>query len=135
MRYTSSIGNLAILAAAAFALTLASEAPAQSYPTKPIRLVVPFAPGGSSEIVARTVAQKMSESLGQQVIVENKPGGAGNIAMQEVAHAAPDGYTLILGHIGTLAVNPFMFSKLPYDVNKDFVPISLLAKVPTVYVV
>ena len=118
-------------AACMFALT----ATAQSFPTKPIRLVVPFAPGGSSEIVARTVAQKMSESMGQQVIVDNKPGGAGNIAMLEVARAAPDGYTLILGHIGTLAVNPFMFAKLPYDVNKDFVPISLLAKVPTVYVV
>ena len=108
---------------------------AQTFPNKPIRLVVPFAPGGSSEIVARTVAQKMSESMGQQVIVDNKPGGAGNIAMLEVARSVPDGYTLILGHIGTLAVNPYMFAKLPYDVNKDFVPISLLAKVPTVYVV
>ena len=121
------------LAAGAFALAL--PASAQTFPTKPIRLVVPFAPGGSSEIIARTVAQKMSESMGQQVIVDNKPGGAGNIAMQEVARAAPDGYTLILGHIGTLAVNPYMFAKLPYDVNKDFIPISLLAKVPTVYVV
>jgi len=122
-------------ALAACAMALALPALAQTWPTKAIRLVVPFAPGGSSEIVARTVAQKMSESMGQQVYVDNKPGGAGNIAMLEVAHAAPDGYTLILGHIGTLAVNPYMFSKLPYDVNKDFVPISLLAKVPTVYVV
>src|SRR5450756_619774 len=123
------------VALAACAIALAMPAAAQTYPTKPIRLVVPFAPGGSSEIVARTVAQKMSESMGQTVFVENKPGGAGNIAMLEVAHAAPDGYTLILGHIGTLAVNPYMFAKLPYDVNKDFIPISLLAKVPTVYVV
>lgn len=120
---------------AACALALAVPASAQTYPARPIRLVVPFAPGGSSEIVARTVAQKMSESMGQQIIVDNRPGGAGNIAMQEVARAAPDGYTLILGHIGTLAVNPYMFAKLPYDVNKDFIPISLLAKVPTVYVV
>ena len=123
------------LAAGTVATMFAATLFAQAYPAKPIRLVVPFAPGGSSEIIARTVAQKMSENMGQQVFVDNKPGGAGNIAMQEVAHAAPDGYTLILGHIGTLAVNPYMFSKLPYDVNKDFVPISLLAKVPTVYVV
>src|SRR5579862_3329938 len=108
-----------------FALT--QPAAAQGFPSKPIRLVVPFAPGGSSEIIARTVSQKMSESMGQQVIIDYKPGGAGNIAMLDVAHAAPDGYTLIIGHIGTLAVNPFMFSKLPYDPNKDFVPISLLA--------
>ena len=131
---TRLVTQLAI-ALAACALALALPATAQTYPTKPIRLVVPFAPGGSSEIIARTVAQKMSESMGQTVFVENKPGGAGNIAMQEVAHAAPDGYTLILGHIGTLAVNPYMFTKLPYDVNRDFIPISLLAKVPTLYVV
>ena len=135
------LAALAALAALAPALALISTsmatntAHAQAFPNKPIRLVVPFAPGGSSEIVARTVAQKMAEGLGQAVVVENRPGGAGNIAMQEVARAAPDGYTLILGHIGTLAVNPYMFAKLPYDVNKDFVPISLLAKVPTVYVV
>jgi tripartite-type tricarboxylate transporter receptor subunit TctC len=115
-----------LLAVALGVSTLApqTDVRAQAFPSRPIRLVVPFAPGGSSEIIARTVAQKMSENLGQQVIVDNKPGGAGNIAMLEVAHAPPDGYTLILGHIGTLAVNPFMFARLPYDVNKDFVPIS-----------
>jgi tripartite-type tricarboxylate transporter receptor subunit TctC len=123
------VNGLGILLAA-----LAAHAAAQTYPTKPIKLIIPFAPGGSSEIVARTVASKMSESLGQQMIVESKPGGAGNIAMQEVAHAAPDGYTLIIGHIGSLAVNPFMFKNLPYDVNKDFTPISLLVKIPTIYV-
>jgi tripartite-type tricarboxylate transporter receptor subunit TctC len=106
-----------------------------AYPTKPVRIVVPFAPGGSSEIVARSIAHRLSEQLGQQFIVENKPGGAGNIAMQEVARAEPDGYTLILGHIGTLAVNPFMFKTLPYDVNRDFVPVSLIAKVPSIFVV
>lgn len=118
----------------ALVAALAGQAAAQTFPTKPIKLIIPFAPGGSSEIVARTVASKMSESLGQQVVVESKPGGAGNIAMQEVAHAAPDGYTLIIGHIGSLAVNPFMFKSLPYDVNKDFTPISLLVKIPTIYV-
>jgi tripartite-type tricarboxylate transporter receptor subunit TctC len=107
----------------------------ENYPNKPIRLVVPFAPGGSSEIVARAFAAKMGEQMGQQMFVENRPGGAGNIAMEAVAKAEPDGYTLILGHIGTLAVNPYMFAKLPYDANRDFVPVSLLAKVPSIFVV
>jgi tripartite-type tricarboxylate transporter receptor subunit TctC len=112
------------------------QAAAQSYPTKPVRIVVPFAPGGSSEFVARAVAQKLTEQLGQQFIVENKPGGAGNIATLEVAKSDPDGYTLILGHVGTFAVNPALFGeKLPYDANKDFAPIGLLAKVPSVFVV
>ncbi len=108
---------------------------ADPFPSKPIRLVVPFAPGGSSEIVARSVAAEMSKALGQQVVVENKPGGAGNVAMSEVARSAADGYTLILGHVGTLAVNPYMFAKLPYDPDKDFTPVTLLARVPNIFVV
>ena len=108
---------------------------AQEFPHKPIRLVVPFAPGGSSSIVARAVAAEMSKTLGQQIYIDNKPGGAGNVAMLEVANADPDGYTLIIGHIGTLAVNPYMFAKLPFDVDKDFIPVSLLAKVPSIFVV
>jgi len=104
------------------------------WPSKPLRLVVPFAPGGSSEIVARAVAAEMAKTLGQNVFVDNKPGAAGNIAMQEVAHSS-DEHTLILGHIGTLAVNPYIFPKLSYDANKDFVPITLLSKVPSLYVV
>ena len=95
---------------------------------------MPFAPGGSSEIVARATAVELTKLLGQSVYVDNKPGGAGNVAMAEVA-AADDQHTLILGHIGTLAVNPFIFDKLPYDPNKDFKPVSLLAKVPSLYVV
>ena len=105
-----------------------------AWPTKSVRFVVPFAPGGSSEIVARATAAELTKSLGQSVYVDNKPGGAGNVAMQEVARA-DDQHTLILGHIGTLAVNPFIFDKLPYDPVKDFKPISLLAKVPSLYVV
>ncbi|MEG3002504.1 MAG: tripartite tricarboxylate transporter substrate binding protein [Comamonas sp.] len=105
-----------------------------SWPSKSVRFVVPFAPGGSSEIVARSTAAELSKGLGQSVYVENKPGAAGNIAMQEVARA-DDQYTVILGHIGTLAVNPYIFPKLPYDPNKDFQPVSLLAKVPSLYVV
>ncbi len=105
-----------------------------NWPTRPIRFVVPFAPGGSSEIVARSTAAELSKTLGQNVFVDNKPGAAGNIAMQEVARA-DDQSTVILGHIGTLAVNPYIFDKLPYDANKDFQPVSLLAKVPSLYVV
>jgi tripartite-type tricarboxylate transporter receptor subunit TctC len=105
------------------------------YPSKPIRLVVPFAPGGSSSIIARAFSAEMSKGLGQQFVVENKPGGAGNVAMEEVARSAPDGYTLIIGHIGTLAVNPFMFAKLPFDTNRDFRAVSLFAKVPSIFVV
>lgn len=107
---------------------------AQAWPAKPVRFVVPFAPGGSSEIVARAAAGELSRSLGQNVFIDNKPGASGNIAMQEVARA-DDQHTVILGHIGTLAVNPFMYAKLPYDANKDFKPVSLLAKVPSLYVV
>ena len=122
-------------AAGATGVVLPGLARAQAaWPGKPIRLVVPFAPGGSSEIIARAAAAEMGKSLGQSVFVENKPGGAGNVAMAEVARAE-DQHTLILGHIGTLAVNPFMFDKLPYDPNRDFRPVSLLAKVPSLYLV
>ena len=107
---------------------------ANSWPSKPLRLVVPFAPGGSSEIVARAVAGEMAKTIGQNVFVDNKPGGAGNIAMQEVAGSS-DEHTLILGHIGTLAVNPFIFSRLGYDPIRDFAPITLVSKVPSLYVV
>ena len=95
---------------------------------------MPFAPGGSSEIVARSTANELTKILGQTVFVENKPGASGNIAMQECAMST-DGHTMVLGHVGTLAVNPFIFDKLPFDTNKDFKPISLLAKVPSLYVV
>lgn len=122
-------------AAAASALAALPRAHAQAaWPTKPLRLVVPFAPGGSSEIVARAVAAEMAKTIGQNVFVDNKPGAAGNIAMQEVA-ASTDEHTLILGHIGTLAVNPYIFAKLPYDANRDFAPITLVSKVPSLYVV
>jgi tripartite-type tricarboxylate transporter receptor subunit TctC len=114
---------------------LPSVASAQAaWPSKAVRFVVPFAPGGSSEIVARSTAVELAKLLGQSVYVDNKPGAAGNVAMGEVARAE-DQHTVILGHIGTLAVNPYIFDKLPYDPSKDFRPISLLAKVPSLYVV
>jgi tripartite-type tricarboxylate transporter receptor subunit TctC len=121
-------------ALAASGLLPSISAAQAAWPSKSIRFVVPFAPGGSSEIVARSTAAELSRTLGQSVFVYNKPGAAGNIAMSEVARAT-DQHTLILGHIGTLAVNPYIFAKLPYDANKDFKPVSLLAKVPSLYVV
>ncbi|HWI38004.1 MAG TPA: tripartite tricarboxylate transporter substrate binding protein [Burkholderiales bacterium] len=122
--------------ACALLLALAAgAASAQNYPTKPIRLVVPFAPGGSSSIVARSIAAEMEKGLGQPIVIENKGGGGGNIAMNEVAHADPDGYTLIIGHVGSLAMTPFIEKDLGYDVMKDFAPVSLLAKVPNIFVV
>jgi tripartite-type tricarboxylate transporter receptor subunit TctC len=122
-----------LLFAAAFAA--ASSVNAQAWPSKPIRLVVPFAPGGSSSIVARSMAAEMEKTLGQPIIVDNKPGGGGNVAMLEVAKADPDGYTMIIGHIGSLAVNPYMYDKLPFDTDKDFAAVSLLATVPAIFVV
>jgi tripartite-type tricarboxylate transporter receptor subunit TctC len=122
------------LLASTLALPLPSLAQA-TWPRQSIRFVVPFAPGGTSEIVARTVANELTKQLGQTVFVENKGGGAGIPAMQEVAKAAPDGHTIIMGHVGSLAVNPYIFPNQPYDVNKDFIPVTLLAKVPNLFVV
>jgi tripartite-type tricarboxylate transporter receptor subunit TctC len=126
--------TLASLGAGALAGLCPGSSWAQAWPSKPVRLVVPFAPGGSSEIVARATALELSKTLGQNVWVDNKPGGGGNVAMGEVARV-DDQHTLILGHIGTLAVNPYIFDKLPYDPQRDFRPLSLLAKVPSLYVV
>ena len=122
-----------LLALLAFAI--AQSVAAQNYPTKPIRLVVPFAPGGSSTIVARSFATEMSKALGQELYIENKGGGGGNVAMADVAHADADGYSLIIGHVGSLAMTPFMEKNLGYDVNRDFTAVSLLAKVPNIFVV
>jgi tripartite-type tricarboxylate transporter receptor subunit TctC len=125
--------RLATAAAASSLFPMLARAQA-AWPNKAVRFVVPFAPGGSSEIVARATAAELSKLLGQSVFVDNKPGAAGNVAMGEVARAE-DQHTVILGHIGTLAVNPFIFDKLPYDPAKAFRPISLLSKVPSLYVV
>ena len=115
-------------------LALPAWAQPKPWPQRSVRFVVPFAPGGSSGIIARATAFELTKSLGQTVYVENKPGAAGNVAMQEVARSE-DQHTLILGHIGTLAVNPYIFDRLPYDPNRDFKPVSLLAKVPSLYLV
>ncbi|CUJ17811.1 Argininosuccinate lyase [Achromobacter xylosoxidans] len=123
------------LAAAPLLSSAPFSAHADAWPQRPIRLLVPYGPGGSSDVVARAVAVEMSRDLGQQVIVENKGGGQGSIATVEAARARPDGYTLILGHVGTLAVNPTMMPNLSYDPRRDFAPIILLARLPMVFAV
>ena len=120
----------------ALALSLGATASAQqNWPTKPIRLVVPFTPGGSSDILARAIGQKLTESLGQSVIIENVAGAGGSVGSDKVAKSPADGYTLLMGHIGTLAVNPAIYPKLPYDPVKDFTPVAWVANVPNVLVV
>jgi tripartite-type tricarboxylate transporter receptor subunit TctC len=114
---------------------LAVAAIAQPYPSRPVRIIVPFAPGGASDLLPRMVGQKLTEAWGQQIIVENRPGAAGNIGMGLGAKAPPDGYTLLSAPNGNLVVNPHMYAKLPYDVFGDFAPISLLATVQNVLVV
>ena len=120
------------LSLAAFS-AVAPRAWAQEYPVKPIRLIIPF-PGGFTDTLARLVGIKMSESLGQPVVVEQKPGGSGQIAASEVLRAPADGHVLFLIHIGTHAINPHLFAKLAYDAEKDFVPITELARVPNLLV-
>ena len=106
-----------------------------TYPAKPIRLIVPFTPGGSTDILARAIGQELTRAWGQSVIIENVPGAGGSIGADKVAKASPDGYTLLMGHIGTLAVNPSLYPKLPYDPVKDFAPVAWVARVPNVLVV
>jgi tripartite-type tricarboxylate transporter receptor subunit TctC len=122
----------AFAALAAFALPMAAGAQAPAYPTKPIRLVVPFPPGGATDILARDVARKLTEAWGQQVIVDNRPGAGGNIGSELVAKAAPDGYTLEMSAAGTHAIDARHHAKMPFDDAKDFVPIVLVAAVPSV---
>src|SRR6187549_1120100 len=108
------------------ALLLASTlVAAQAYPAKPIRIIVPFPPGGIADLFARVIGQKFNETWGQPGVVENRPGAGGNIGAELVAKSAPDGYTLVTGSIGTHAVNVSLFSKLPYDPLRDFAPIAL----------
>lgn len=116
--------TLAALAAAAFAAPVFAQ---QAYPSKPIRFIVPFAPAGVSDIVARAIAAKLSESLGQQVLIENRGGAGGTLGMDLLAKAPADGYTIATGNISTQAIAPSVYKKLPYDPLKDFAPISLVA--------
>src|SRR5437867_10897397 len=105
-----------------------------AYPNKPIRMIVPFAPGGASDFVARIISPKLSELLGQQIIVDNRPGASGNIGMELAAKAPADGYTIYLGNIGTIAINPAIFPNLALNPTKDFTPITEVADVPSILV-
>jgi tripartite-type tricarboxylate transporter receptor subunit TctC len=121
--------------AALLAGALVAHAMAQAYPNKPVRLIVPFPPSGGNDVFARLLAQKLGETWKQQVLVENRPGAGGNIGTELAARSGADGYTLLLGHTGTLAINPALYAKPGYDSQRDFVPISLLASAPLVLVV
>ena len=122
--------------ASAACLATAPTAWAQSgWPTKPVKIVVPFAPGGTTDILARAVAPELSKAFGQQFVVENKAGAGGNLGAEVVAKSAGDGYTLLMGTVGTHGINRALYAKLPYDPFKDFVPITLVAGVPNVMVV
>ena len=116
------------------AMSSAASALAQTYPAKPIRLVVPFSPGGAADLTARTLGQKMSEQLGQPIVIDNKPGANGVLGIDAVAKSAPDGYTILLTDRGSLAVNPSLYTKLPYDSLKDFAYIGIVTDGPYVLV-
>ena len=128
----NKINNLTLIAL--FGTLLSSHAAlaqtAANYPVKTVRFIAPFPPGGSTDLLARLVALKLSEAWGQQVIVENRGGAAGTIGVEIAARAAPDGYTIVMGHVGTFGVNPTLYPKLPYDAIRDFAPITVLATVP-----
>jgi tripartite-type tricarboxylate transporter receptor subunit TctC len=113
-------------------LLAATPALAQTWPNRPLRLVVPFPAAGTTDIIAREVAAELAKSLGQQVVVDNRPGAGGNVGSDIVAKAAPDGYTLVMGTVGTHAINSSVYSKMPYDPVKDFAPVTLVAAVPNV---
>jgi tripartite-type tricarboxylate transporter receptor subunit TctC len=122
----------ALAAGGVFLATVRAAAP---WPSRALRLVVPFPPGGSTDILGREIAHQLQDALGQPIVVENKPGAGGSIGSTEAARAAGDGYTLLMGHIGTLAVNPSLYPKLAYDPRTSFVPVALMARVPNVLVV
>ncbi len=131
MNRRHALGTLGVIAAVGVAPRLAHAQSA--YPAKPIRLVVPYPPGGPLDTAARALAERVKEPLGI-VVVENRPGAGGNLGVDQVAKSAPDGYSLVIGAVATHAVNPWLFSKLPYDPIKDFAPITLIAHVPNVLV-
>jgi tripartite-type tricarboxylate transporter receptor subunit TctC len=135
MKRRHLLSTLAVSALAA-AMPGASQAQdAKSYPSKPIRIVVPFAPGGSSDVLARAIGQKLTVAWGQPVVIENKPGAGGNIGAENVARSAPDGYSLLMIDVGTITISPALFPKLGYDPVKDFAPITTVAFSPHALVV
>jgi tripartite-type tricarboxylate transporter receptor subunit TctC len=127
--------SLLALATSLSASLSTAQTAAQNYPQKPIRMIVPFTPGGSTDILARSIGQELSKAWGQSVIIENIAGAGGSIGADKAAKSPADGYTLLMGHIGTLAVNPSLYPKLPYNPIKDFAPVAWVARVPNVLVV
>jgi tripartite-type tricarboxylate transporter receptor subunit TctC len=127
----------AVLPALALAAAFAAAAPAeaQTYPNRPIRIIVPFTPGGSTDIAARIIGERIAPALGQSVVIENRPGANGGIGADAAARAAPDGYTLFLGNLGTLGINPAIYPNLPYDPSRDFAPVVRTAVSPLVLIV
>lgn len=125
---------IALAATLSIAGVAAQDARAQGYPSKPVRLVVPYAAGGATDIIARAAAAEMSKTLGQQVIVENRPGAGGNVGAEAVARSAPDGYTMLLSPSSLHGITPFLYSKLSYDPNKDLAPVIVLASIANVLV-
>src|SRR5438034_10747736 len=120
----------------AYLLALSSAlACAQEYPSKPVRMVVGFPPGGGTDVVARILQPRLSELLGQPIVIDNRPGATGTVAAGQVAKSTPDGYTIMMGHVSVNAIAPSLFANLPYDVNRDFAPIALAAAVPHLVVV
>ncbi|MEA2865662.1 MAG: hypothetical protein QOE39_377 [Bradyrhizobium sp.] len=132
-RYFSYLGLIA-LAATAIDSASAQEDPSK-YPTRPIHIIVGFTPGGGNDIIARIVGQKLSESLGQPVIIDNKPGGGAMVATEYVAKSAPDGYTLLVGASGAMTISPAVYTRLPYDPIRDFIPVSELGSFPLILIV
>jgi len=128
-------GYLKLVGAAGLAAAGLSAQAQADWPSKPIRWIVPFAVGGTSSIVARTIAKELTQQMGTPFIIDNKGGGGGVPAMLELLHAPADGYTIIMSHIGLMAVNPLIYPNSGYDVNKDFVPVTLLSRIPSLYVV
>lgn len=125
----------ALLATVLLALGMGGPAAAQAYPTKPIKFVVPYPPGGASDVTARILGQKLSEAYGQPVVIENRPGANGNIALDAVAKSAPDGYTIVMGNVGPNAINASLYKSLPFDPIASFAPITLTSTVPIVLLV
>ena len=129
-KYLTSIALLGVLTAGtALAQTAAN------FPNKPVRFIAPFPPGGSTDTLARLVSLRLSEMWGQQVAVENRGGAGGTIGVELAARAAPDGYTIVMGHVGTFGFNPTLYPKLPYDAIKDFAPVTQLNSQPNIVVV
>src|SRR5215468_10506199 len=131
MRRLTSCAALALALCSALSGVAHGQA---AYPNRPVKMIVPFAPGGASDFVARIISPKLGEALGQSIVIENKPGASGNIGMEAAAKSAPDGYTIYLGNIGTIAINPAVFPNLALNPQKDFIAITEVADVPSVLI-